>query len=89
MAQVPKFPSNLFFYCDIPSLKGGETPLCLSNAVYERINTERPLFVEQLKTKGVIYTRILPEDDDPSSPIGRGWKSIFFIFYYKVENSRI
>ena len=63
MAQVPKFPSNLFFYCDIPSVQGGETPLCLSNAVFERINSEKPKFVEKLKEKGVIYTRILPKDD--------------------------
>jgi hypothetical protein len=63
MAQVPKFPSNLFFYCDVPSVQGGETPLCLSNAVYERINAERPEFVQKLKDKGVIYTRIMPEED--------------------------
>ena len=63
MAQVPKFPSNICFYCDIPSVRGGETPLFLSNAVYERVNAERPKFVEKLKEKGVIYTRILPEED--------------------------
>jgi len=77
MAQVPKFPSHLFFYCDIPSEKGGETPIVLSNVVYEQVNKEMPEFVKNLKEKGVTYTRILPEEDDSDSAIGRGWKSTF------------
>lgn len=70
MAQTPVYPSHLFFYCDLKPSKGGETPICLSNAVYEAINKERPQFVEKLKEKGVKYTRIMPELDDPTSPIG-------------------
>ncbi len=77
MAQVPKFPSNLFFYCDIEPNERGETPICFSNAVYERINQEMPHFVKNLLDKQVRYTRILPEDDDPSSIIGRSWKSAY------------
>ncbi|KAI8741949.1 clavaminate synthase protein [Biomphalaria glabrata] len=30
-----------------------------------------------LEQKKIQYTRILPEEDDPSSAIGRGWKSTF------------
>jgi hypothetical protein len=30
-------------------------------------------FVEKLEEHGLIYTRVLGEGDDPSSPIGRGW----------------
>lgn len=36
-----------------------------------------PDFVEQLEEHGLIYTRVLGEDNDPSSPIGSGWKSTF------------
>ena len=77
MAQVPKFPKHLFFYCDLEATQGGETPICLSNVAYEKINQLRPEFVQNLKTKGVKYTRILPEQDDSSSAIGRGWQSTF------------
>jgi hypothetical protein len=70
MAQVPKFPSHLFFYCDVQAKEGGETPICLSNVVYEQLNKERPQFVENLKEKGVRYTRILPKEDDSTSAIG-------------------
>ena len=77
MAQVPKFPSHLFFYCEVKPSQGGETPLCLSNAVYERVNKERPEFIEKLRRLGVKYTRVLPDQDDPSSPIGRSWRSTF------------
>ncbi|CAI5477156.1 unnamed protein product [Closterium sp. Yama58-4] len=31
----------------------------------------------QLRAKGLLYVRVLPEVDDPSSAIGRGWKSTF------------
>lgn len=70
MAQVPKFPSNLFFFCDIPSTDGGETPIVLSNVVYEQVNSEMPEFVADLKQKEVKYTRIIPEEDDSQSAIG-------------------
>lgn len=70
MAQNPLFPSYLFFFCDIKPSKGGETPICLSSAVYDAMVKEKPEFVEKLKQKGVKYTRVLPENDDPSSPIG-------------------
>ena len=70
MAQVPKFPSHLFFYCDVEAKEGGETPICLSNVVYEQLSQERPEFVENLRQKGVRYTRILPKEDDSSSAIG-------------------
>lgn len=36
-----------------------------------------PDFVDRLEEHGLIYTRVLGEDDDPSSPIGRGWVSTF------------
>ncbi|XP_058180884.1 clavaminate synthase-like protein At3g21360 [Rhododendron vialii] len=77
MAQVPTFPSKLFFYCEVEPGKGGETPIVLSHIVYQRMKKEYPEFVERLEEHGLIYTRVLGEDDDPSSPIGRGWKSTF------------
>ncbi|GMH14246.1 hypothetical protein Nepgr_016087 [Nepenthes gracilis] len=77
MAQVPEFPSKLFFFCEVEPGSGGETPIVLSHVVYERMKERHPDFVQQLEEHGLIYTRILGEDDDPSSPIGRGWKSTF------------
>ncbi|KAI6671868.1 hypothetical protein NL676_006753 [Syzygium grande] len=77
MAQVPEFPSKLFFFCEVEPGSGGETPIVLSHVVYERMREKYPDFVQQLEEHGLIYTRVLGEEDDPSSPIGRGWKSTF------------
>ncbi|KAK4754028.1 hypothetical protein SAY87_002132 [Trapa incisa] len=77
MAQVPEFPSKLFFFCEVEPGSGGETPIVLSHIVYERMKERYPDFVQRLEEHGLIYTRVLGEDDDPSSPIGRGWKSTF------------
>ena len=88
MAQVPKFPKHLFFYCDVEAAEGGETPICLSNVAYEKINQLRPEFVRKLKNKGVKYTRILPELDDSSSAIGRGWQSTFLTKDKKVAEEK-
>ncbi|XP_044495892.1 uncharacterized protein LOC123218490 isoform X2 [Mangifera indica] len=74
---VPKFPSKLFFFCEVEPGSGGETPIVLSHIVYERMKHRHPEFVEKLEQHGLIYTRVLGEEDDPSSPIGRGWKSTF------------
>lgn len=79
MAQSKSHPGTLFFYCMKPPVKGGETPIVLSNLVYERIKQEFPDFVRELEEKNVRYVRVLPENDDPSSAIGRGWKSTFAV----------
>lgn len=79
MAQSRTHPGTLFFYCRTPPAEGGETPIVLSHLVYERVRAEFPGFVDALEEKGVRYVRVLPEEDDPSSAIGRGWKSTFAV----------
>eukprot|EP01116_Phalansterium_solitarium_P025481 TRINITY_DN9772_c0_g1_i1.p1 TRINITY_DN9772_c0_g1~~TRINITY_DN9772_c0_g1_i1.p1 ORF type:complete len:377 (-),score=103.05 TRINITY_DN9772_c0_g1_i1:50-1045(-) len=75
MAQNPKFPSHLFFFCERPPAEGGQTPLVLSNQVYQRMKAKFPEFVAKLESTGVRYTRYLGNGDDHTSTIGRGWQS--------------
>ncbi|XP_050285975.1 clavaminate synthase-like protein At3g21360 [Quercus robur] len=88
MAQVPTFPSKLFFFCEVEPGSGGETPIVLSHLVYEKVKERHPEFVERLDEHGLLYTRVLGEDDDPSSPIGRGWKSTFLTKDKSVAEER-
>ncbi|KAJ0964780.1 hypothetical protein J5N97_025918 [Dioscorea zingiberensis] len=88
MAQVPEFPSKLFFFCEEEPKCGGETPIVLSHYVYERMKERFPEFVERLEKHGLIYIRILGEGDDPSSPIGRGWQSTFLTKEKSVAEER-
>ena len=67
---------------------GGETPIVLSHLVYEKVKERHPEFVERLEENGLLYTRVLGEDDDPSSPIGRGWKSTFLTKDKSVAEER-
>ncbi|KAE8655481.1 Clavaminate synthase-like protein [Hibiscus syriacus] len=55
--------------------------------VYEKME-KYPEFVARLEEHGLIYTRVLGEDDDPSSPIGRGWKSTFLTSDKAVAEER-
>jgi hypothetical protein len=77
MVYMPTYPSHLFFYCDTPPSSGGETPIVLSNVVYEKINAEFPEFVKELEEKGIRYTRVMPFSDDLSSVTGISWKKAF------------
>jgi len=77
MAQVPEYPAKLFFYCEVEPAVGGETPIVLSHLIYKKMAEQFPDFVKKLEETGLLYIRILGEDDDPSSPIGRGWHSTF------------
>ncbi|KAH1055105.1 hypothetical protein J1N35_033170 [Gossypium stocksii] len=88
MAQVPEFPSKLFFFCEVEPGSGGETPIVLSHIVYEKMKEKHPEFVDRLEAHGLLYTRVLGEDDDPSSPIGRGWKSTFLTSDKAVAEER-
>lgn len=75
MAQNPKYPSHLFFFCERPPTTGGETPIVVSNEVYKRMKEQFPEFVAKLEEVGVRYTRYLGDGDDHTSTIGRGWQS--------------
>ncbi|KAL6996398.1 hypothetical protein U1Q18_006526 [Sarracenia purpurea var. burkii] len=88
LAQVPKFPSKLFFFCEIAPAKGGETPIVLSHIIYQRMKEKYPEFVERLEKHGLIYTKVLGEDDDHTSTVGRGWKSTFLTQERSVAEER-
>ncbi|KAF3963056.1 hypothetical protein CMV_012509 [Castanea mollissima] len=88
MAQVTTFPSKLFFFCEVEPGSGGETPIVLSHLVYEKVKERHPEFVERLEKHGLLYTRVIGEDDDPSSHIGRGWKSTFLTKDKSVAEER-
>ena len=75
MAQTPLYPAKLFFYCAIAAEIGGATPLCRSDWVLDRLETEAPAFVARLERGGVRYTNVMPGDDDAGSGQGRSWKS--------------
>lgn len=86
---MPTYPTKLFFFCEQEPNSGGETPIVLSHIVYEKMKEKYPEFVDKLETDGVIYTRVLGEEDDPSSPIGRGWKSTFLTTDKAIAEERL
>ena len=54
-----------------------QTPILVSSEVYNRVLQKHPEFIAKVEALGVKYIRVMPEDDDPTSAIGRGWKSTF------------
>lgn len=77
MSQVPDPPDYVIFYCDIPAREGGETPIVSSSQIYELARERHPEFIAQVEALGVRYVRIMPDRDDPSSAIGRSWRSTY------------
>lgn len=77
MAQVPNPPNYIFFYCDIPSATGGETAIVHSHTVYQRFHDIDASYADRVEAEGVRYRRVMPDQDDCASPIGRSWRSTF------------
>ncbi|CAN1836783.1 Clavaminate synthase-like protein At3g21360 [Linum perenne] len=77
MAYASEFPTKLFFFCEVEPGSGGETPIVLSYRIYERMKEKYPDFVTKLEKEGLIFNRVMTGEDDPSSAVGRGWKSTF------------
>jgi hypothetical protein len=75
MAQTPIFPAKLFFFCEKAAEEGGETPLCRSDALLDRLAERCPQFVKDCESKGLIYTNVMPSHDDAQSGMGRSWQS--------------
>jgi hypothetical protein len=74
MAQTPIYPSRLFFFCEQPATEGGATPICRSDVLWERLAALRPSFARDCEEKGLLYTNVMPMENDPGSGMGRGWQ---------------
>ena len=77
MAQTPVFPSMLFFCCQVPAESGGATPLCRSDALYGQMVERCPEFVNACEAKGLMYSNVMPSQNDAASGMGRSWQSTF------------
>ena len=75
MAQTPKYPSKLFFFCEQAAAEGGATPLCRSDSLLAEMKQQLPQFVEKCAEAGLKYTNVMPEVADAASGQGRSWKS--------------
>jgi hypothetical protein len=75
MAQTPIYPAKLFFFCQTPAEAGGETPLCRSDVLFERLAERCPEFAKNCEEKGLRYSNVMPAENDPKSGMGRSWKS--------------
>ncbi|MGD6900412.1 TauD/TfdA family dioxygenase [Bacillus infantis] len=68
MAYSHEWPMKIFFYCNIASSKGGETPIADSRKIYQRIDKEiKNNFIE----KQVMYVRNL------GLSLGMKWQDVF------------
>ena len=79
LAQTPYPPTHICFYCKVRPEEGGSTPLVRSDIVCDFIVERYPELVSRFEA-GVKYVRRVPQVDDPTSAIGRSWRSM-----YKVE----
>ena len=75
MAQTPVFPSKLFFFCEQAAASGGATPICRSDVLLERLQSEIPSFVAACEQKGIRYSQTMPAENDLQSGQGRSWAS--------------
>ena len=74
MAQTPRFPSHLFFFCEKPAEIGGATPLCRSDLLLEKLQDKLPAFIARCRERGGRYTLTMPGASDQSSGQGRSWR---------------
>ncbi|KAI3766515.1 hypothetical protein L2E82_16578 [Cichorium intybus] len=88
MAYVPDYPSKLFFFCEVEPGAGGETPIVLSHIIYDKMKEKHPEFVAKLEEHGLIYTKIMTDDNQQHSFTGSGWKSAYMTDDKKVAEER-
>lgn len=75
MAQTPVFPAQLFFFCEKAAEIDGQTPVCRSDWLLQRLDSERADFVHKCRALGVRYRNSMPDADDAQSGQGRSWRS--------------
>ena len=77
LLQNENYPEYISFYCLSEAETGGSTPIVSCNLLYNFLSEKYPNFLKDLEEKKVRYMRIVGDEDNPESPIGRGWKNIF------------
>ena len=77
LAQTPVYPGKLFFFCQTAPDKGGATPICRSDVLWERLREQRPGFSEACLAKGLKYSNVMPAEADETSGMGRSWRDTF------------
>ncbi|HEX2254147.1 MAG TPA: SDR family oxidoreductase [Thermoanaerobaculia bacterium] len=70
LSYAHKWPSKIFFYCDVEPQQGGETPIADSRKVWQQID---PAVRSRFAEKGVLYTRNLHGDRGA----GLSWQTVF------------
>ncbi|XP_076914714.1 clavaminate synthase-like protein At3g21360 [Bidens hawaiensis] len=88
MSFIPNFPTKVFFFCDEEPGEGGETPIVLSNVIYEKMKEKHPEFVAKLEEHGTKTTIIADDEDDPLAVASRGWKSTYMTDDKKIAQER-
>jgi len=89
MAQTPIFPGVIMFYCEIAAESGGATPICRSDALYDRLLQEVPDFIRACEEKGLKYTNVMPAADDAQSGMGRSWQSTLGVETKEAAEARL
>jgi hypothetical protein len=89
MAQTPTYPSRIFFYCETSPSSGGATPLCPSDELFRRLQEKEPDFARNCEEKGLLYTHVMPMEDNPESGMGRSWKSTLSADTKEVAEERL
>lgn len=75
MAQTPRSPQKLFFFCQSAAETGGATPLCRSDHLFMELAKQAPELSKQFEQKGIKYTTHMPATNDAQSGQGRSWRN--------------
>lgn len=89
MAQTPRYPKWIMFFCEKAAEEGGATQLCRSDWLYERLKADCPDFIRACETKGLRYTNVMPGDNDPNSGMGRSWRSTLGVESREAAEARL
>jgi hypothetical protein len=65
----------LFFFCEQAATSGGATPICRSDALWDKLAARSPQFASDCESKGLKYSNVMPAQNDANSGMGRSWQS--------------
>ena len=89
MAQTPLYPRWIMFYCEHAAQKGGATPICRSDVLYNLLKENCPEFISDCEKKGLQYTNVMPGTGDAASGIGRSWHSTLGVETQQAAEARL
>jgi len=75
MSYLLEPPRLIYFFCQTPAARGGQTPIADCRRVYQRLAEAHPDLCDKFESKGVMYLKNMHSENKAGATFGISWQA--------------